>query len=240
VVQRIVTTAGVLVLALLGACSGGNAYYQRLDTGVVLGGPREGLAEFYDINAPLPRPIIPVASISAAGNAYSSFDYLKQLMARKGAEIGADVVICHKAETINAGYTTNYYSGWSIASTTPVNGPVVHGTAGVWSNVRLGVNFDDRSEINDVTPASGAWKAGIRIGDRVLAVEGVRITQDRFALYKAIANKHPGDTLSVEILPRSGDQRTVTIVLDPPGGPSSPPVATTGTPVTPSAIDSRR
>ena len=53
---------------------------------------------------------------------------------------------------------------------------------------------------------SAAEKAGIVIGDRILAVGGERITGDQWAAYRATWRARPGQNLDVEIVRADGSR----------------------------------
>ena len=88
----------------------------------------------------------------------------------------------------------------------------------------VGMVLDGKSDqivVSHVYPNSPAAKAGIRVGDRILAADGVKIR----SVYQAVRltlYKQPGDKMEF-VVQREGDERTVEVVLG--GGvelPSAP------------------
>ena len=82
-----------------------------------------------------------------------------------------------------------------------------------WLGVEIEARIDDRPglEVARVMPGSPAEKAGIRSGDRLLAVDGVEV--NRFArLARTIGSRAPGTRVKVKLL-RNGKPLTVTVVL---------------------------
>ena len=81
----------------------------------------------------------------------------------------------------------------------------------------LGVQLEPRLDggsgalVAEVVPDSGAEAAGIRVGDVVVAVDGVEIT-GQAGLVATIRDLEPGDEVEIELV-REGEARTVTAVL---------------------------
>jgi S1-C subfamily serine protease len=81
----------------------------------------------------------------------------------------------------------------------------------------LGVELDSRTDggsgalVADVVAGSGAAKAGIKIGDIVVAVDGTRIS-GQAGLVATIRDLSPGDSTTVSLM-REGDPVDVTVVL---------------------------
>jgi hypothetical protein len=75
---------------------------------------------------------------------------------------------------------------------------------------------DDANEIVGVTPGSGAEKAGIEAGDRLLAIDGEPVDAgDSRALRSAMDGFEAGDTVPVEI-ERDGERTTFEVELSSP------------------------
>jgi len=74
--------------------------------------------------------------------------------------------------------------------------------------------MDEKNVVTDVRPGSAAANAGVRIGDRVLAVNGVRITGDQLAQFKAMAKAKPGDRTKVELVGPDNQTRTLDLTWD--------------------------
>lgn len=81
----------------------------------------------------------------------------------------------------------------------------------------LGVSLEARTDggagsiIATVQPGSPAQKAGIRVDDIVLAVDGEQVN-GQAGLVAAIRDRNPGDTISVELV-RDGERITVSATL---------------------------
>lgn len=103
---------------------------------------------------------------------------------------------------------------------------------------RLGVLLGgDASEIVGVTPGSGAEKAGIEAGDRLISINGKAVDAENPATLRApLEGLEPGDTVPVEI-ERGGERMTFDVKLSspardirvvthniygPPGAPDAP------------------
>ncbi|GAA5044344.1 trypsin-like peptidase domain-containing protein [Thermocatellispora tengchongensis] len=84
---------------------------------------------------------------------------------------------------------------------------------GISAGVAIGP--DGRPEgvnVVSVTPNGGAAKAGIRPGDVIVSVNGVR-TPTTVALAEVLAGLKPGDRAKVEIVRADGSEATVTVTL---------------------------
>ncbi len=68
------------------------------------------------------------------------------------------------------------------------------------------------AEISEVPVGTPADRAGLEVGDRVVAVEGDRVA-DGIALIVAIRTHRPGETIELTVL-RDGEERAVPIELD--------------------------
>ncbi len=73
-------------------------------------------------------------------------------------------------------------------------------------------NLSGAALIMDVTEGSPADRAGIRVGDLVLAVDG-RSLDESYALADAIGEHDPGDTVELTIY-RGSRERTVKVTLE--------------------------
>jgi signal transduction histidine kinase len=76
--------------------------------------------------------------------------------------------------------------------------------AGLWWNVRTG-------EVLEVSTGGPGARAGLRVGDQILAVDGFPPT----VLPNLTAGKHAGETLSLTVL-QEGETRTVSLLLERP------------------------
>jgi serine protease Do len=115
-----------------------------------------------------------------------------------GFAIPADVADSISKQLISGGKVTRGYLGASIA---PFTKELAEG---------IGVDADKDSGafVQSVTKGGPAEKAGVKIGDVILAVNGVKVA-DATALTRAVASTHSGDTLKLEIL-REGKPITLT------------------------------
>lgn len=84
---------------------------------------------------------------------------------------------------------------------------------------RLGVLLggeNDANEIVGVTPGSGAEKAGIESGDRLVAINGQEVdASDPESLRAPVEDVEPGDTVPVEI-ERDGERMTLDVTVTSP------------------------
>lgn len=81
----------------------------------------------------------------------------------------------------------------------------------------IGASVDTREAstgavVTEVPAGSPAAEAGIRSGDRIVAVEDTRVT-DGISLIVAIRSHRPGDRVAMTLF-RDGEQRTVDVTLD--------------------------
>ena len=70
--------------------------------------------------------------------------------------------------------------------------------------VQLGSEKKDQLQIKQVSKKSGAEKAGLKVGDVLFSVGGVKLSE-RSGLVKAMIGMYPGDLLSVEVM--RGDKK---------------------------------
>jgi len=201
----------VLASAMFGGCT--NLDVKRLPIDVAVGEPkREPVPIYDDLNKP-PRAIIPFATMRLSGaNDYYSHGNLGRILAKEAASLGADCIWIGGEHATDIGSATSYSGGLAVSSRTVVN--TVSATAAVYSPVSFGVNMDEKNVVTDVRPGSAAANAGVRIGDRVLAVNGVRITGDQLAQFKAMAKAKPGDRTKVELVGPDNQTRTLDLTWD--------------------------
>src|SRR5262245_1340468 len=90
--------------------------------------------------------------------------------------------------------------------------------------VSLGIEFDvsdDGITVEEVTAKGAAEQAGLKAGDVITAIDGVKIdASSRFAIFKMLQGKEPGDTVKVAYL-RDQQKKETELKLEP---------RTTGTP----------
>ncbi|MEX2218248.1 MAG: hypothetical protein WD749_05760 [Phycisphaerales bacterium] len=128
----------------------------------------------------------------------------------KGSELGADFVVVIDAQAYNAGSITTYY-GMGISGTQPVNQTAYTALACMYAPVRLGINLDNDSKLSDIQPGSCFEGTPARIGDRLLSIGGYRTTSDRFALYRALAEGRPGQSMEVELVDGGQNVKRITV-----------------------------
>ncbi len=84
--------------------------------------------------------------------------------------------------------------------------------------VSLGVEFEVSDEgivIEEVNAKSSAEKAGLKAGDVITAIDGVKIdSSSRFAVFKMLQGKNPGETVKVTYL-RGQQKMDVDLTLEP-------------------------
>jgi photosystem II stability/assembly factor-like uncharacterized protein len=125
------------------------------------------------------------------------------------------LVVTRTVEPPSADRTIEVTLGTRPTAETPPGAP----------RVSLGVEFevaeDDGIVITDVTEKESAEKAGLKVGDALLAIDGVKIDNtSRFAIFKMLTGKNPGDKVKVTY-ERGGQKKDVEVTLEP---------RTTGTP----------
>jgi len=81
---------------------------------------------------------------------------------------------------------------------------------------QLGIRAEEGAFVVDITPGSGADRAGLRQGDVILAVDGEEITSNE-RLGKIVRSHEPGDEVEIRI-EREGRERTVRATIGRQGG----------------------
>lgn len=204
----------ILASMFVNGCAMSNVVVERTPLEMESGESRSDPVPIFEEGGTMSRrAIVPFASMGAHGNGYATKSTLKVDLARKAAQLGADCVLITQAQLNNAGAVTSY--GGGIAISTPVQTMSLFGVAGMYAPVRLGTYWDKDYKILDVTPGSSAARAGIHIGDRILAIDGMRVTGDPYASWKAILKARPGQTGIVEVVGPDNTQRKCSIVWDP-------------------------
>lgn len=164
----------------------------------------------YDLIAQPPSAGVPFANMAILGNGFTNDAYLRKQAGERGGKIGADFVIVTGGGSQYAGSVTTY--GGGIAITTPVQAPVLYATAFVKTRAKIGVRWDDRNEVLDVLPDSPADRAGIRVGERLLAINATRLQSNQLAVWQEIARLSPGDEICLEVAAVGQPSRTVNVV----------------------------
>ena len=81
----------------------------------------------------------------------------------------------------------------------------------------MGAHFDGKSyKIKYVYPNSAAAKAGFVEGEEILSADGVYLGgTDRYAWYRTVSVKQPGQKVVFEVLNRNGEKITREVTLLP-------------------------
>lgn len=206
---------GIIIgIAMLQGCATVNVKVERLPIEIGDLQPKQGEIPVYEWGVTMPeRAGIPIAMIGAIGNEYADADFIKSRIARRAAKLGADYVVVSNRGT-REGVTYGTYGGGAFFSGRSTL-PTMHAQAVVFAPVRCGFFVDEENRVIDVSPSSPANRAGMRIGDRVLAINGDRITNEQFGMYRTLASASPGDRLTVELVNDANQQRTITIITAP-------------------------
>lgn len=199
--------------ALMLSCASTFSRVEKLPVETLVGQPRSEAVDAFDPTHLPPWSIVPFATIAGSGNGFSSFEDVKRDMARKAGKLGADCIWVMGANTATGPTVTSYGSGVAISS--QVTFPTMSCWACMYAPVKLGAMYDPTNyEVLDVTPGSAAARAGIRIGDRLLAINDVRLTGDLLASYRAISKAVPGEQATLELVDPNRNTRTVSLIWD--------------------------
>ncbi len=213
-IHRCFLILGVVVsCAMSGGCAMSRIAVEDLPLSVQRGAPKSEPVPVYEIGiSKPPRAVIPFARLGAHGNGYATKDTLTADLANRAAQLGADCVILGGSQINDAGSVTSYGGGLAISS--PVRTLSLYGTACVYSRVRMGASWDSDFKITDVIPASPADKAGMRIGDRMLAVGNIRVAGDKLAFHRVMTTAKPGDVVPVEVVASDNTTRNLMVTLE--------------------------
>lgn len=200
----------IILLPLLSGCSMARIAVEDLPINVARNQSNQTDVPVYEYGIELPpRAGIPIARLGAHGNGYANKEYLLLQLGKRGSKIGADFIVAHNQQ-INAGPTVTSYGRYSAISST-IQTLSIYGTAYVFAPVRLGAQWDTENVIIDLQPGMPAKSAGLEIGDRILAVNGNRTTNDPLAAPRALAACKPGDRVRIEVETENGIQRQVLV-----------------------------
>lgn len=130
---------------------------------------------------------------------------MKSLTFRNKALIAVSTVAALAAAVLALAVST---SAPALAQTNPTPTPSAPSSkSGVKGNRAI-----TQTLITEVITGSPAAAAGLRVGDVVVAIDGVAVAA-KDALSKAVAAKKPGDALSLELLNSDGSKRTASVTL---------------------------
>jgi S1-C subfamily serine protease len=161
------------------------------------------------------RPIVQIAKVAAHGNGYATRATLEKTLVQQAAQLGADAVVIVGQETTKDETVGSYGGGIVIAN--QIQRPHLYGIAVVWQKVRVGVNCsakDGQRTIDYVTHGSAAERAGIREGEKLLAIDGQFVGADEFEFERVFYQYNPGDTATFELLDNHGEKRSVRVTFD--------------------------
>lgn len=167
------------------------------------------------------RVALRIGVISSNGNGFAGFDDLIVEAKKKAARIGGDFILVENSgvdtQTVyNPGYSSynsnsslswgssNGYGG-SNASAYSV-GPSVYNIHRPWSKfsvwvyapAQLGVRFDGGNVISTFHLKSDAKKAGVKIGDKILGIDGYDVFDEKVIHH--LMTVHPGDKVKLSLL----------------------------------------
>lgn len=169
------------------------------------------LVEVYEqgISSPT-RSTVPVANLNAHGNGYATKDVLVTALRKHAAEIGAELIVIGVVEVANGPLIVSYGNGVAVADTVKL--PNLKATAYRWAPARLGFRWNASMVIADIVPGTPAASSGLKIGDRLLAVNSWRVTGDYMAMVRAISSLQPGQAVTVEYARPDNAVRTITMI----------------------------
>jgi len=96
-----------------------------------------------------------------------------------------------------------FLASWIGANDSPEEQPFI--------GIELGSSTDGGTKIDRVIPDTAAQRFGLEAGDVILRIDGARTGSAR-RVSDAIASRHPGDVIKIELL-RSGERQTIRLEL---------------------------
>ena len=96
-------------------------------------------------------------------------------------------------------------------------------------------NRDEQVAVSIVRPGSPADRAGIKVGDRLLSVEGRDVRGLGPGAVNYLVGREPGQSVTMVVQSPGGEPRTVTATAEPMGRPSATAANTTARPAAPAA-----
>jgi membrane-associated protease RseP (regulator of RpoE activity) len=154
--------------------------------------------------------LIKIAMVAAHGNGYATTETLQNKLKEEAAKVGGDVVILTGSQITNDETVGTY--GGGIMMATPIQRPHLYGVAMRYSPVYVGINWNREKIIDYVNANSPAEKAGIKAGDKLVAVNGEYLRDD-LIVEKEILSKKPGDKIILEYI-RDGKKLSAEMVLE--------------------------
>ena len=158
---------------------------------------------------------IPIANVYADGNGFAWREELEEELREQASEVGADYVVIDNIKVSNDETGGTYGGGLMLSG--QIQRPHQAGYACRASKVKMGAHFDGKSyKIKYVYPNSAAAKAGFVEGEEILSADGVYLGgTDRYAWYRTVSVKQPGQKVVFEVLNRNGEKITREVTLLP-------------------------
>ena len=166
-----------------------------------------------------PRAQVTIGRLAIRGDPGSSHDQLVSLAKRKAAELGADFV-----RIIDEGDTTTRTFGPSGAvgfgglqprgsSRTLMTARYLSAVVGVFAKATLGLEYVDfhvtwgRPVVKGFRPHSQASAAGVKVGDEIVEIDGIRAIGDEPRFYRWLLNMEPEHVARVVL--KRGDSNLI-------------------------------
>jgi hypothetical protein len=166
------------------------------------------------------RACIRIAKVAAHGNAYATSETLEDAIRFEAASIGADYVAII-SQQVTKDETISSFSGgwgwgsmWGTAISEQIQRPHLYGIACRSAAVRFGAQADKEWKVQYIYRNTTADRLGLKIGDKVLAVNGRFLAADIYAIDQEVLVKRPGESITVEYLTNDGMKITKDIILE--------------------------
>lgn len=211
--MRIIMIIGLVSLLVLAGCKASNKHVQYLGVSVEKSPVKPDGVPVYDWNTlPPNRSVIHFARITINGNGYADYEYLKGELGKEAGRIGADCAYVEGGQTNHGPIVTSYGNG--IAISDRIQTLSIWGAAGVFAPSRLGVQFEssDSQVLKDVDPSGSCGKVGIKIGEKIMAINGRRTAGDPYAIQRVMMYVQPGQSVKLEVADKDGNQRIVEVI----------------------------
>jgi C-terminal processing protease CtpA/Prc len=216
--MRPIDPRGVLAVTLVTlvsfGCASADLVVEPYPTGAIAGPARDSVPVYKEGFSAPPGGGVPLVKIDAHGNRHADAEYLEQRIAERAGELGADYAIVAATKVNDEGavllYTGDPYSG--IATARPVRTLSVEATGYVRLPVRLGYVVDEDLIVIDVVPGLPMHAAGLRIGDRLLAIGGQRLGGDAQRHFRALTSLVAGQPVELEVAGGDNQSRVLTVV----------------------------